>query len=72
VSKSAEYQQELDKKEKDEMCLSLVMQLITSARTGKNDLYREVKKEIKRLNLEDPEAKKFFSATLGRIQTTKF
>lgn len=72
MGKSAEHQQELDKQEKEQMCLNLVMQLVTSARQDNKELYHDAKKEIKRLNLEDPEARAFFTATLGRIQTTKF
>lgn len=72
MSKSAEHRAELDKEEKDNMCLGLVMALIQSARKGDKELYRDTKKEIKRLNLEDPEARSFFNATLGRIKEDKF
>lgn len=71
MSKSAEHREELEKAAKEDEYMGLVMQLIQSARNGKNDLYRDAKKEIKRLNLTDPAAKAFFSATLGRIKEIK-
>lgn len=50
---------------------SLVMSIIQYAKNDKKDLYRETKKEIKRLMHEDKEARAFFQKTIGAISTIK-
>jgi hypothetical protein len=51
----------------DKHYLSLIMKLVTGARNNK-ELYRITKKEIKRLMLEDKEARDFFQKALGSIK----
>jgi hypothetical protein len=46
--------------ENDDYFLHLIVTLINTARQKKMEEYRETKKEIKRLQLENKEAKEFF------------
>ena len=48
--------------------LSLVVQLINTARQGNKEEYRKVKKEVKRLQLENKEAKKFFQTAFKAVK----
>lgn len=61
ANKTFEKLQELAKPvENDEYYLHLIIQLINTARQNKMEEYRKTKKEIKRLQLENKEAKEFF------------
>lgn len=53
---------------KEDTYLSLIIQLVHTARHDKMDDYRSVKKEIKRLMLEDKDAKKFFKTAFNAIK----
>jgi hypothetical protein len=50
---------------------SLVMTLIQMARQERMDEYRKTKKEIKRLMLEDKDARTFFQKTIGAVGSIK-
>lgn len=52
----------------DEHCLNLIMEMVQTARNNQNDRYREVKKEIKRLMLENKEARDFFQKAFTSVR----
>jgi hypothetical protein len=55
----------------EEYWSSLVMTIIQMARQERMAEYRNIKKEIKRLMLEDKEARAFFQKTIGAIGSIK-
>lgn len=64
--------QEMAKKQKpiedDTYFLHLIIQLISSARHKQMEQYRKTKKEIKRLQLENKEAREFFKISFASLK----
>jgi len=52
----------------DQYWLSLIMSMVQMSKQGRNAEYRDIKKEIKRLMLEDKEAREFFQTAFNSVK----